>query len=98
MKHIKNFENFEYLNEKDYSTTTRKEMAKEKEALPDGSFPIKNKTDLMNAIKSQGRAFRKADEKRKNEVLNHIEKRAKALGVKLEKSEKGNWTIAKEKE
>jgi len=94
---MKTFENFveELLNEKDYSADTRKEMAKDKEALPDGSYPIANKKDLTNAIKSQGRGLRNADEKRRKEVLAHISSRAKALNVKLKKTDKGYWSLDK---
>jgi len=50
-------------------------MAEEGHAMPDGSFPIGNKTDLMNAIRLWGRGG--ADPK----VKEHIKRRAKALGA-----------------
>jgi hypothetical protein len=58
---------------KDYSDDDRKDMAAKGEALKDGSFPIKDKSDLENAVKAFGRAKNKAAAKR------HIIKRAKAL-------------------
>ena len=50
-------------------------MAEEGMALPDGSFPIKDRADLENAIQAHGRA--KDIEKAKR----HIKKRAKELGL-----------------
>jgi hypothetical protein len=52
-------------------------------AEPDGSFPIKNLTDLRNAINDWGRAGSKASDKR------WIIHRATVLG--LEKSLPANW-------
>lgn len=86
----------ENLYEKKFSTEEREKLAKTGEALPDGSYPIRNKRDLINAIKSQGRGLRNATPKRVREVLNHIKKRANELGVKLEKTEKGYWSIVNE--
>jgi hypothetical protein len=63
------------LQKKDYSDKERKEMADKKEALPDGSFPIKTKKDLENAIQAFGRA------KDKDKAKAHIKARAKALGA-----------------
>jgi len=63
------------LNEKDYSTEQRKEMAEKGLALPDGSFPIANIQDLKNAILSYGRS------KDHSKVAKFIAKRAKALGA-----------------
>ena len=57
-----------------YSEETRQEMADAGEALPDGSFPIKDEADLQNAIQAYGRAGDKAAAKA------HIMKRAKELG------------------
>lgn len=59
-----------------FTERQRKRLADEGVALPDGSFPIRNKTDLSNAIQSIGRAKDPAAAKR------HIEKRARALGAK----------------
>jgi hypothetical protein len=58
---------------KDYSDDERKDMADKGEAMKDGSFPIKDKDDLENAVKAYGRSKNKAAAKR------HITKRAKAL-------------------
>lgn len=57
-----------------YSTEEREGMADEGEALPDGSYPIKDVNDLKNAIQAYGRA------KDKPAAMAHIKKRAKALG------------------
>jgi len=58
------------------SEETRMRLAGEGKALPDGSYPIRNVSDLKNAIKSYGRA-NKSD---RAKVRKHITKRAKALG------------------
>lgn len=58
-----------------FSAEQRDAMARKGHALPDGSFPIANASDLRNAIKAQGRAKNAAAAKR------HIIKRAKALGA-----------------
>lgn len=58
-----------------FSTEQRESMAEEGEAMPDGSFPIANASDLRNAIQAHGRA--KDIEKAKA----HIKKRARALGL-----------------
>jgi len=63
------------INEKEYSEEERKEMAKNGEALPDGSFPIADKTDLENAIQAYGRASNQSA------AAKHIVKRAKSLGL-----------------
>jgi len=49
-------------------------MASKNQALPDGSFPIRDATDLANAIKSVGRAKSYA------KARAHIIKRARQLG------------------
>lgn len=43
------------FNKTDFSTKERKSLSKKGEALPDGSFPIRNSQDLKDAIKSYGR-------------------------------------------
>jgi len=63
------------LVKRNYSTAQRKKLAEEGKAMPDGSYPIANRTDLMNAIRSWGRGG--ADPK----VKEHIKRRAKALGA-----------------
>lgn len=58
----------------EFSEKQRKSLAKKKEAMPDGSFPIRNTSDLKNAIQAVGRAKDPAEAKA------WIKKRAKALG------------------
>lgn len=53
----------------------RRKLAEEGKALPDGSFPIRNVSDLRNAVQSYGRA--KVGSRAK--VRNHIMKRARSL-------------------
>lgn len=60
-----------------FTDEQRKELAKKGEALPDGSFPIRNVADLKNAIKAYGRASLKD----RPEVRKHIIQRAKDLGA-----------------
>lgn len=59
----------------EFSTAQRKELTAKKMALPDGSYPIRNVSDLKNAIASFGRA--------KNPALTKkwIIKRAKELNA-----------------
>jgi hypothetical protein len=58
-----------------YDEETRDAMAKAGEALPDGSFPIKDEDDLKNAIQAYGRAGDKEAAKA------HIMKRAAELDM-----------------
>lgn len=60
---------------REFKQGERKDLAKKGSAMPDGSFPIKNASDLRNAIKAVGRAKNPAAAK------SHIKKRAKALGL-----------------
>lgn len=71
----------------DYTTAQRQQMAKDGQALPDGSFPIANKQDLAKAILTCGLANNKAAAKA------WIIKRARDLGAvdMLPKS----WNITK---
>lgn len=62
------------VNKHYFSEGERKKLAKEDEAMPDGSFPIRNTQDLKDAIRSVGRAKDPAAAKR------WIKKRAKELG------------------
>ena len=57
-----------------YSDDDRDTMAESGMALPDGSYPIKDATDLRNAIQAFGRA------KDKDKAKAHIMKRARDLG------------------
>lgn len=59
----------------EFSTKQRERLSEEKLALPDGSYPIRNVSDLKNAIASYGRA------KNPEQVKRWIIKRAKALGA-----------------
>ena len=63
------------LFKRDYSSESRRQMAASGQAMPDGSFPIANRTDLRNAIQSVGRASNYAAARR------HIIRRARALGA-----------------
>ena len=60
----------------DVSQKVREKLAKKGQALPDGSYPIRNAVDLKNAVQSYGRASKEDQAK----VRTHIRKRAKALG------------------
>jgi hypothetical protein len=59
-----------------FTEEERKKLAESGEALPDGSYPIRNEKDLKNAIKAYGRS----NPKDRAKVRAHIRKRAKALG------------------
>ena len=82
------------LQKRDYGTEARRRMAESGEAMPDGSFPIANRTDLRNAIQSVGRASNYEAARR------HIISRARALGAEdmlpedWKKSEKSMWSSA----
>ena len=74
-----------------YSDESRTSMSKTGQAMPDGSFPVKDEADLRNAIQAFGRA------KNQDATKMHIMKRAVDLGLEdlvpsgwtgLEKSEK----------
>jgi len=58
---------------KDLDTAERRKLADEGKALPDGSFPIRNREDLRDAVQSFGRAKDKAEAK------GWIKKRAREL-------------------
>lgn len=70
---------------KDYSPEQREKMAKNGEAMPDGSFPIADCADLENAISAFGRA------KDKDAAKAHIKKRAKALDCDVELPD--DWSV-----
>jgi hypothetical protein len=63
------------FGKRDRNTAQRRAMAQTGTAMPDGSFPIANVTDLHNAIQSIGRASNPAAAKE------HIKRRARALGA-----------------
>lgn len=58
-----------------FSAAERRSLAKSGAAEQDGSFPIRNATDLRNAISDYGRAGAKPADKQ------HIIARARALGL-----------------
>ena len=59
-------------------TDERRKLADQGKALPDGSFPIRNREDLQAAIHSYGRA------KDKDEAKRWIRKRARELNAETE--------------
>ncbi len=63
------------IGKRERSATTRERLASEGNAMPDGSFPIVNRADLMNAIRSVGRA------KDYSAAKKHIIRRAKELNA-----------------
>ena len=58
-----------------FSAAQRRSLAKKGVAEPDGSYPIRNASDLKNAIRDFGRGGSKPSDKA------HIVARAKALGL-----------------
>lgn len=60
---------------RDFNAKERQHAASTGAAMPDGSYPINNRTDLENAIRSWGRGGARAD------VKAHIISRAKTLGA-----------------
>jgi hypothetical protein len=65
----------EYFSKRDFTDDKRKELAESGAAMPDGSFPIENESDLENAIHLAGHGSNPAAAKA------HIKSRAKALGA-----------------
>lgn len=63
------------MSKADFSADERKNLASRGQALPDGSYPIRNTSDLKNAIQAYGRASDKGRAK------SWIIRRAKALGA-----------------
>lgn len=76
-------ETMENVEKRDFSSKQREHLASTGAAMPDGSYPITNRTDLENAIRSWGRGG--ADPK----VKQHIISRARTLG--LESMIPDNW-------
>ncbi len=66
------------LEKRQFTAAERDDAADAGHALPDGSFPIKTRADLKNAISSYGRA------KDKDAAKAHIIARAKVLGAEAE--------------
>lgn len=58
-----------------FTTGQREALSEQKLAMPDGSYPIRNRSDLKNAIASYGRA------KHPEKVKQWIIKRARALNA-----------------
>lgn len=77
----------ELVEKREFSDKKRKELADKGHAMPDGSFPIENTTDLHNAIQSIGRAKDYAKAKA------HIISRARDLGATKMLPE--DWKIQK---
>jgi hypothetical protein len=75
------------MEKRDYSEPQRRRMASAGQAMPDGSFPIANGSDLDNAIQSVGRAKDYESAKR------HIIRRARALGLTEKLPE--DWKVKK---
>jgi hypothetical protein len=59
-----------------FSEGDRKRMSTQGKAMPDGSYPIRNRDDLENAIHAVGRGNADHDA-----IRRHIIKRAVALGA-----------------
>lgn len=68
-----------------FSSEEREKLAKQGKAMPDGGYPIRNKSDLKNAISSYGRGVNKPA------VKKWIKKRAKDL--KLTDILPDNWRV-----
>lgn len=71
-----------------FTQEKRKELAKRGLAMPDGGYPIRNRSDLLNAIKAYGRGTNKPEVKR------WIKKRAKELHA--ERYLPDNWDADEE--
>lgn len=56
-----------------FSDDERKRLARQGKAMPDGGYPIRNREDLVNAVRAYGRG------NNKEEVKKWIKKRAKEL-------------------
>lgn len=63
------------VSDREFKPAEREKLSKSGKAMPDGSFPIKNATDLKNAIRAVGRSKNPAAAK------SHIKKMAKKLGL-----------------
>ena len=62
----------------DLDAEQRRKLAERGGALPDGSFPIRNREDLRDAVQSYGRA------KDKEEAKRWIKRRARELDAENE--------------
>jgi hypothetical protein len=64
------------VEKRDFPAKEREEAAESGEAMKDGAYPVKSKSDLRNAIKAVGRGGADHDA-----IRRHIIARAKALGL-----------------
>jgi hypothetical protein len=78
---MKRDEDVEAYLKRTFDAAQRRSDAKSGAALPDGSFPIENKSDLHNAMRAIGRA------KDPGKARAHIRARARALGLESELSD-----------
>lgn len=68
----------EFLVEaRDFSAEERRRMAKNHQAMPDGSFPTPSKSDWYNARQALGRT----SEAKRHAVRRYLKRRGKALGI-----------------
>lgn len=81
---------YEAVVKDDFTADQRREMAANGEALPDGSYPIPNRTYLERAIHAIGRGKNNSHQK----IRTHIIRRAKALGATSLLPD--TWNITKE--
>ena len=72
---VVNYYEDQSMEKRTYSAQQRREMAAAGEAMPDGSFPIRDEADLRAAMRSIGRASDPAAARA------HIRRRAKRLGL-----------------
>lgn len=63
----------------EFTAEQRRNLAREGDAMPGGRFPIRNRSDLENAIRAVGRA--EGGEAGRAKVRRFIIKRARALGL-----------------
>lgn len=68
-----------------FSDDERKRLARQGKAMPDGGYPIRNREDLVNAVRAYGRGDNK------EEVKKWIKKRAKELDA--EQYLPDNWRV-----
>lgn len=68
-----------------FSDDERKRLARQGKAMPDGGYPIRNREDLVNAVRAYGRG------NNKEEVKKWIKKRAKELDA--EHYLPDNWQV-----
>ena len=81
----------EDIHKATFTEEEREKLADEGEALPDGKYPIRNASDLRNAIRLVGNS-----KLPKSEVEAWIKKRAKELDLESELPE--DWSESKKKE